>query len=296
MTRLFRGLGSLAVLLIGTGGVPVALAFLGGNPLPMELSWSAMQQALLTPADGMILVGLITIVGWLAWLVFTLSVISELVAVVSQQRIRIRAPRPRCTAAVCSRTVDLRDHDDLGAVRRPSRSALRSPALQPHLAAPEPATLIIEPTETASTPRPWLHPGRSGPTTAPPASWCSQVMISGVWPSGTTETAETGARSQPRIPTVLTGGPDRLQVGWRLKIPDLDEGMARDGQRLVTVRRGDTLSSIAERELGAAARWTDIFHVNRAQLSDPDELAVGMRLVLPQPTKKTATKATASQS
>ena len=36
----------------------------------------------------MILVGLITIVGWLAWLVFMLSVISELVAIVSQQRVR----------------------------------------------------------------------------------------------------------------------------------------------------------------------------------------------------------------
>ena len=39
----------------------------------------------------MILVGLITIVGWLAWLVFMLSVISELVAIVSEQR-RIRLP------------------------------------------------------------------------------------------------------------------------------------------------------------------------------------------------------------
>ena len=55
--------------------------------------------------------------------------------------------------------------------------------------------------------------------------------------------------------------------------------------RVVTVRRGDTLSSIAERELGAAARWNDIFHANRVQLSDPDELAVGMRLLVPQPKK-----------
>ena len=92
MTRLARGLGSLAVLVIGTGGVPVALAFLGGNPMPDELSWSALQQALFTPVDGTILVGLITIVGWLAWLVFTVSVISELLAVVSQQRVRIRLP------------------------------------------------------------------------------------------------------------------------------------------------------------------------------------------------------------
>ena len=48
---------------------------------------------------------------------------------------------------------------------------------------------------------------------------------------------------------------------------------------MITVRRGDTLSAIAERELGAASRWTEIFHANSAQLGDPDELAVGMRLV-----------------
>src|SRR4249919_681113 len=92
MARLIRGLGSLAVLLLGTAGAPVALAFLGGNPLPGELTWSAVRQALFVPADGMILVGLITIVGWLAWLVFALSVISELVSIISRQRTRIHLP------------------------------------------------------------------------------------------------------------------------------------------------------------------------------------------------------------
>src|SRR5688572_774967 len=92
MARLIRGLGSLAVLLLGTAGVPAALAFLGGNPLPDELSWSAIRLALATPVDSTILVGLIAVVGWLAWLVFMLSVLSELVALVSRQRILIRLP------------------------------------------------------------------------------------------------------------------------------------------------------------------------------------------------------------
>jgi hypothetical protein len=52
----------------------------------------AVLRSLLTPVDGMILVGLITIVGWLAWLVFAVSVISELVAIISRQRIRIHLP------------------------------------------------------------------------------------------------------------------------------------------------------------------------------------------------------------
>jgi LysM repeat protein len=83
-------------------------------------------------------------------------------------------------------------------------------------------------------------------------------------------------------PTVLTGGPDRLQIGWRLKIPDLDDDTSHGDRRMITVRRGDTLSSIAERELGATSRWTEIFRANRSQLSDPDELTVGMRLSLPE--------------
>ena len=92
MARLTRGLGSLALLTLGLAGIPIALALLGGNPLPHELTWSAVLRALFTPVDGVILVGLITIVGWLAWLVFAISVISELVAIVSQQRVRIRIP------------------------------------------------------------------------------------------------------------------------------------------------------------------------------------------------------------
>ena len=39
-----------------------------------------MREALLTPDDGTVLLGLITIVGWVAWLVFAVSVLAELVA------------------------------------------------------------------------------------------------------------------------------------------------------------------------------------------------------------------------
>ena len=60
---------------------------------------------------------------------------------------------------------------------------------------------------------------------------------------------------------------------------------------MITVRRGDTLSSIAERELGSASHWTEIFRANRGQLSDPDELPVGMHLMLPKQ-QKSATTAT----
>ena len=92
MPRVIRGLGALTVLLLATVGVPLALAALGGNPLPDGLTWSSVRDALVTPDDGTILVGLITAVGWIAWAVFAISVISELVALASRQRIQIRLP------------------------------------------------------------------------------------------------------------------------------------------------------------------------------------------------------------
>jgi LysM repeat protein len=287
MARLIRGLGSLAVLLLGTLGVPVALALLGGNPLPEELSWSAVQRALFTPVDGMILVGLITIVGWLAWLVFTLSVISELVAIVSQQRVRISLPGleapQRFAAGLLISVITMISVPY--AVQADPHSDRHVAAALP---APEPATLIIEPVQAATQ-----SPAQAAPRTEQVDDRRHQHVVQpgdDLW--SLAERYYGDGREWRKIaaanPKVLTGGPDRLQVGWRLRIPDLDEGMARDGRRVVTVRSGDTLSSIAEGELGGAARWTEIFHANRAQLRDPDELAVGMRLVLPKPEKSEA--------
>jgi len=287
MARLIRGLGSLAVLLLGTAGVPVALAFLGGNPLPDELTWSAVRRALLTPVDGMILVGLITIVGWLAWLVFALSVISELVALVSRQRIRIRLPGldapQRFAAGLLISVITMISVPH--AVQADLHSGHQI-AVAP--VAPEPGAVIIEPTETPLTPAP------AAPRTGRVDHAAHHVVQAGddLWSLAKRYYGD--GRDWRKIaaanPTVLTGGPDRLQIGWRLKIPDLDQDVPGSG-RMITVRRGDTLSSLAERELGSSARWTDIFQINRAQLSDPDELAVGMRLVLPEPKKKPAADA-----
>ena len=92
LSRMLRGLGALALLLLGLVGVPAALVWLGGNPLPAASPGTAVREALLTPDDGTILVGLVTVVGWVAWLVFAVSVVSELVALLSRQRIRLSLP------------------------------------------------------------------------------------------------------------------------------------------------------------------------------------------------------------
>jgi nucleoid-associated protein YgaU len=49
------------------------------------------------------------------------------------------------------------------------------------------------------------------------------------------------------------------------------------------VKSGDTLSGIAKKVLGSANRYMDIFNANKDQLSDPDKIKVGQRLVIPKP-------------
>jgi len=48
-----------------------------------------------------------------------------------------------------------------------------------------------------------------------------------------------------------------------------------------TVQSGDTLSAIAERHYGKAARWHEIFEANRDQIDDPDLIRPGQVLRLP---------------
>jgi resuscitation-promoting factor RpfC len=53
-----------------------------------------------------------------------------------------------------------------------------------------------------------------------------------------------------------------------------------DGSRHVTVRAGDTLSSISKREYGSAARWPALWWTNRHRVHNPSSIMVGQRLNL----------------
>jgi nucleoid-associated protein YgaU len=71
---------------------------------------------------------------------------------------------------------------------------------------------------------------------------------------------------------------DRLAVGQVLTLPGATPIKPRP--QLYKVKRGLTLSRIAERKLGDAGRWPDIFKLNRDVIRDPDEIAPGLELVL----------------
>jgi LysM repeat protein len=48
-----------------------------------------------------------------------------------------------------------------------------------------------------------------------------------------------------------------------------------------TVQPGDTLSGIAEEQLGDANRWPEIFVLNRGIIRDPNRISPGQVLTLP---------------
>jgi len=89
--------------------------------------------------------------------------------------------------------------------------------------------------------------------------------------------------------------PSVLRVGWVLRLPARNGGGGGgttpdgpDTYREYTVAAGDSLSSIAQAQLGSAARYQEIFDLNvgRAQavggsLSNPSQLRVGWVLRLP---------------
>ena len=53
------------------------------------------------------------------------------------------------------------------------------------------------------------------------------------------------------------------------------------GSKTYTVKAGDTLSGIAQSELGSAGSYMKIFEANRDQLSDPDKIKPGQVLKIP---------------
>ena len=83
--------------------------------------------------------------------------------------------------------------------------------------------------------------------------------------------------------------PRRLQLGRVLKVPK-DPGNIQGievipesaEERMVTVRPGDTLSSISKAAFGTVNMAGAIFDANRDTLSTQDDLTVGQRLRLPK--------------
>lgn len=94
----------------------------------------------------------------------------------------------------------------------------------------------------------------------------------------------------------LAENPDLIHVGQSYKIPagsasatamtsveptEASAPAANTTGERYTVRAGDTLSEISQRQLGTSRRWKEIIALNRDQIDDASDLQVGMVLKLP---------------
>jgi hypothetical protein len=105
--------------------------------------------------------------------------------------------------------------------------------------------------------------------------WVIQELVWGdaLWSTG-------GYRTRAAVTVKLLHyvAPDRVQSGTaagRARLAVAGDG----GPKAFTVGHGDTLSSVAARELGDYTRWPEIADLNG--LRDPDRLTVGQTLRLP---------------
>ncbi len=93
-------------------------------------------------------------------------------------------------------------------------------------------------------------------------------------------TSGSGATTSPRrneLAKTVPSGPTK---------PEIKPPAPKPVDRSYTVRSGDTLALIAQRELGSGKRWREIQELNAGVLDDDDTITVGMVLKLPARSNK----------
>ena len=91
------------------------------------------------------------------------------------------------------------------------------------------------------------------------------------------------AEEKEELILLVGNTPGVAKVEDAIKVrPEGGAEVAAPTPKFYTVKSGDTLSSIAQSELGDSARYTEIFNANRNILSNPDAIDVGQTLRIPQ--------------
>ena len=125
-----------------------------------------------------------------------------------------------------------------------------------------------DPTDALPPPGPPPEPVRLAAVPAPP-------VPAGVKPAPPAPVPRVGPPpvARPVPPAAVAEAPPAAVVAV--------EPTPAAGPRVYKVRPGDTLTGIAERELGSHRRFDAIFEANRDVLLSPDALQVGMTLTIP---------------
>ena len=252
MRRVAKATGATVLLAALLLGVPWVLLCWGRLADLATVDWG---NALLRPDDGQIILGVLSVIGWLAWGMLALTTIGELLHAVSRGRIRLHVPGT----------------DWL----RPIVALLVAAALSPLLAANASSPLVDTPTAVAAPAE--VNPADPTDTVSrtarqEPIAWREYEVQPGdeLWDIAA---RELGAGERWRQLVAANPGIDvdhPPPPGTILRLP-----------MTVTVESGDSLWHLAERHLGDPERWPELHDANRDRITDPDEIDAGWVLTLP---------------
>lgn len=256
-----RRLGSLVVLLVLVAGPPMALARWG------FYAWGEL--SLTAPADVRMLVGVLTVIGWVAWAWFALATAIELVQLLGGRRIRLALPGfdlPRALAGGLLAAAFAATAASGPAMAAPASggSSLDAAPTRSHVAAPA----------VVSSPQ----PATVSTHDAAGREWAQHTVVPGddLWSLAERYCGDGHQwRELAKVNAgVLGANPiDDLRVGTVLRVP------APSGT--YTVKAGDTLWQIAENHLGGGARFHDLVRANASLIKDPAHIEPGWVLTIP---------------
>jgi nucleoid-associated protein YgaU len=286
-----KGLAASALLLLLVVGFPLVLVAIGAAPWDADLS--RLRTLLTSPDDGTLALAVVAVVGWIAWAVMTTSIG---LAVHAQLR-GLHAPSIPGLAMPQRAAGQLVATAALLFVAAPSMvPAFPTP---PARAAPPPA-MASRSIEAVTHPTPVAAPALT-PVTEPATEKTAPATIDYTVKRGDSlwriadRLLGDGARYTEIVDLnrgVLDGRPDFIVPGTVLVVPLEVSDAPADGtasERYV-VRPGETLSEIAQDELGDSMRYPELFQASRntvqpdgARLTDPDLIRPGWMITISQP-------------
>ncbi|MFI6443844.1 LysM peptidoglycan-binding domain-containing protein [Kitasatospora sp. NPDC050543] len=308
---LLAALAALVALIVLLAGVPALLLYGTGAVAGMgELAPDGVWQLLTSPDDGRLFLWALVVIGWIGWLCFALSVLLEIPAQL-RGRIARRIPAfgwsQRIAAGLVGSVIAL----------LPVAGSAFAAAPAQTLAAPAQLPTAVQRTA--------LPAAQAAPAVAPAAEQQPRYTVRDSRPADSLwSIAERQLGSGERWVEIAKLNDGRvmddsglrfdaeraIQPGWELLMPGdakrddapapptapatpqpggaatAPGGAGRHAS--VTVAEGDTLSAIAERELGSAEGWPQLFEANKGvqapdgeRLTDPDVVLPGMVLAVP---------------
>lgn len=271
-----RGLLATLALVAFVVGVPVVLIAIDAHPDPGAFTWSRLT----AQDDGTLALQVITAVCWIAWAVFTCQLLAS---ILSQAR-GIRTPRLPGLAVPQLAADRLVAAAALLFVAVPTVSAVLP---QPRAHAAVAALLPDEPQVAVAVDAPAELRAEDHEQTVPPETERYTVKRGDSLWRIAEERLGDGTRYVELVAlneAVLDGRPDFLLPGTVLKVPVVGDSSGGS----YVVQPGDTLSEIAEDQLGDADTYPSIFRASRdtvqpkgAHLSDPDLILPGWKLTIP---------------